>query len=175
MVADFQQEVLGWFVGRVPEDWFLALPEINFDREEILVIGELSEPRIPDDASAELRSAALRSRIDQFRDETRDRRTRIADEAQQLFGRQVSWGVNCGGYRKLFTNLSVPVMTRLRMPERRTLDTLIDAGVARSRSDALAWCVRLVARNQSEWLDELRDALTRVEQVRSEGPNPDFE
>jgi hypothetical protein len=61
------------------------------------------------------------------------------------------------------------------MPERRTLDTLIDSGVARSRSDALAWCVRLVARNQSEWLDELRDALTRVERVRAEGPNPDFE
>ncbi|MEZ4573176.1 MAG: hypothetical protein R2849_23230 [Thermomicrobiales bacterium] len=174
-MADFQQELLGWFAGRIPDDWFLELPEVSFDREEILIVGVLSEPRILADASDELRNAALRSKIDRFRDETRDRRTRIADEAQQLFGRQVSWGVNCGGYRKLFTNLSVPVMTRLRMPERQTLDTLIDSGVARSRSDALAWCVRLVARHQSEWLDDLRDALTRVEQVRSEGPNPDYE
>ncbi|CAN5807222.1 hypothetical protein BH23CHL2_BH23CHL2_33580 [soil metagenome] len=174
-MADFQEELRSWFAGRIPDDWFLCVPEVSFDREEIPVIGDLSRPRIPDDASDELRSAALRSRIDQFRQETRDRRTRIADEAQQHFGRQVSWGVDCGGYRKLFTNLSVPVMTRLRMPERRTLDTLIDSGVARSRSDALAWCVRLVARNQAEWLDELRDALIRVEQVRSEGPSPDYE
>jgi hypothetical protein len=174
-MANFQEEVTGWFAGRVPDEWFTGVPEVGFDREEILVIGELSEPKIPRGASDELRVAALRSRIDQFRDETRDRRTRIADEAQQLFGRQVSWGAQCGGYRKLFTNLSVPVMTRLRMPERRVLDTLIDAGVARSRSDALAWCVRLVARNQAEWLDDLRDALTHVEQVRAEGPSPDFE
>jgi hypothetical protein len=174
-VADFEQELTGWFSGRIPDGWFVGPPEVGFDREEILVIGELSAPKIPDGASDELRNAALRSRIDQFREESRDRRQRIADEAQQLFGRQVSWGAVCGGYRKLFTNLSVPVMTRLRMPERRTLDTLIDSGVARSRSDALAWCVRLVARNQAEWLDELRDALTRVEQVRSEGPNPDLE
>jgi hypothetical protein len=174
-MADLQAELTGWFAGRIPDGWFIGLPEVGFDREEILVIGELSEPRIPEDAAHELRSAALRSRIDQFREESRDRRTRIADEAQQLFDRQVSWGVVCGGHRKLFTNLSLPVMTRLRMPERQTLDTLIDAGVARSRSDALAWCVRLVSRNQAEWLDDLRVALIQVEQVRSEGPDPDFE
>ncbi len=174
-MADLQQELTGWFAGRIPDDWFLDPPGVTFDREEILVVGDLSEPKIPEDASEELRSAALRSRIDNFRGETRERRTRIADEAQQLFGRQVSWAAICGGYYKPFTNLSVPVMTRLRMPERRTLDTLIDAGVARSRSDALAWCVKLVARNQAEWLEDLREALVQVEHVRSEGPNPDFE
>jgi hypothetical protein len=57
------------------------------------------------------------------------------------------------------------------MPERAVLDTLIDAGVARSRSDALAWCVRLVGRNQEKWINELRDALVNVEKVRSEGPD----
>ena len=61
-------------------------------------------------------------------------------------------------------------MTRLRMPERRVLDTLVDAGVARSRSHALAWCVRLVADKQDEWLKDLREALTNVEKVRGEGP-----
>ncbi|MGZ4150277.1 MAG: hypothetical protein ACXVQJ_09580, partial [Actinomycetota bacterium] len=69
-----------------------------------------------------------------------------------------------------FTTLSVPAMTRLRMPERRVLDTLVDAGVARSRSHALAWCVRLVAERQEDWLRDLREALKQVEQVRGEGP-----
>jgi hypothetical protein len=61
-------------------------------------------------------------------------------------------------------------MTRLRMSERRVLDTLIESGVARSRSHALAWCVRLVAGRQEEWLKDLRDALRKVEEVRGEGP-----
>jgi hypothetical protein len=61
-------------------------------------------------------------------------------------------------------------MTRLRMPERRVLDTLVDAGVARSRSHALAWCVALVAERQDDWLRDLRAALTHVEKVRDQGP-----
>jgi hypothetical protein len=69
-----------------------------------------------------------------------------------------------------FTTLSVPAMTRLRMDERRVLDTLIEAGVARSRSHALAWCVRLVAERQDEWLKDLREALRKVQEVRGEGP-----
>ena len=62
-------------------------------------------------------------------------------------------------------------MTRLRMPERRVLDTLVDAGVARSRSHALAWCVRLVRRPRGR-LDR-RSCATRsctCEKVRDEGP-----
>ncbi|MGY2082581.1 hypothetical protein [Blastococcus sp. SYSU DS0539] len=61
-------------------------------------------------------------------------------------------------------------MTRLRQPERLLLDTLVDAGVARSRSEALAWAVRLVGRHADEWLTELRDAMTSVEEVRARGP-----
>jgi hypothetical protein len=97
---------------------------------------------------------------------------RIADEAEARFGRKVAWGARCGDQEALFTTLSVPVMTRLRMGERRALDTLVDAGVARSRSDALAWCVRLVREHQGEWIDQLREALTHVEAVRAEGPDP---
>ena len=172
-MSDLEQELAGWFAGRIPDAWFGELPEISFDREEIMVIGRLSEPRLPADASPEMRAAAQLSRIEDFREETRDRRARIANEAEALFGRKVSWSAICGERRKLFTTLSVPVMTRLRLTERQTLDTLIDAGVARSRSDALAWCVRLVGQRQSEWLAELRDALVRVEHVRATGPDPD--
>jgi hypothetical protein len=95
---------------------------------------------------------------------------RIADEAERRFGRKVSWGARCGDVRALFTTVSTPAMTRLRMPERTVLDTLVDAGVARSRSHALAWCVRLVADKQEEWLGDLRKALESVEAVRREGP-----
>jgi hypothetical protein len=95
----------------------------------------------------------------------------IADEAEHRFGRKVAWGASCGDRREIFTNLSVPVMTRLRQRDRLVLDTLVDAGVARSRSDALAWCVRLVGKNADEWLGQLRDAMRTVEKVREAGPS----
>ena len=76
----------------------------------------------------------------------------------------------CGETRELFTTISVPVMTRLRQHERQVLDTLVDAGVARSRSDALAWCVKLVGQHSEDWLAELREAMTHVEEVRTRGP-----
>ena len=115
-------------------------------------------------------AAAVGSRISGFREDTRAARMRIADEAQHRFGRKVSWGARCGDAEVRFTTLSVPAMTRLRMPERRVLDTLVEAGVARSRSHALAWCVRLVAERQEDWLSDLRAALERVGEVRAEGP-----
>jgi hypothetical protein len=82
----------------------------------------------------------------------------------------VAWGARCGGETKIFTTLSIPVMTRLRMSERSILDTLVAGGVARSRSDALAWCVRLVGMHQADWIKGLRDALVKVDEVRSKGP-----
>jgi hypothetical protein len=96
---------------------------------------------------------------------------RIAEEAQARFGRVVSWGATSGDTTRLFTNANVPVMTRLRMSQRQVLDTLIDAGIARSRSEALAWCVELVGRNESAWIDELRSAFAHVEEVRAQGPS----
>jgi hypothetical protein len=42
--------------------------------------------------------------------------------------------------------------------------------VARSRSEALAWCVRLVGQHQEDWLKDLRNAMSAVEKVRGEGP-----
>jgi hypothetical protein len=163
-------QIAGWFAGRLPGDWFVAAPAVESDREEILVIGELSAPQLPEDASDETAAAAAGSRISGFREDTRAARMRIAEEAQHRFGRTVSWGARCGDVEARFTTLSVPAMTRLRMPERRVLDTLVEAGVARSRSHALAWCVRLVAERQEDWLSDLRAALERVGEVRAEGP-----
>ena len=164
------EELQGWFAGRIPDGWFVAAPDVDVDRDEVLVIGALSEPDLPADAATVTREAAIGSRISGFREDTRGQRMRIADEAQHRFGRKVSWGARCGDQEVLFTTLSVPAMTRLRMPERRVLDTLVDAGVARSRSHALAWCVRIVAERQEDWLKDLRGALEKVEQVRAEGP-----
>jgi hypothetical protein len=163
-------ELQGWFAGRLPGDWFAGRPEVSADREEILVVGTLSDPELPEGSSAEAAAAARLARVDGFREDTRERRMRIAQEAQHRFGRRVSWGAACGDVRRLFTTVSVPAMTRLRMPERRVLDTLVDAGVARSRSHALAWCVALVAERQDDWLRDLRAALTHVEKVRDQGP-----
>ncbi|MGE5460906.1 MAG: hypothetical protein ACM3WR_09830 [Solirubrobacterales bacterium] len=170
MTKTTEDEVQGWFVGRVPPEWFTAPVEISSDRDEVLVIGALTDPELPKDASEQTIAAARAARIDGFREDTRAHRIRIAQEAEHRFGRKVSWGARCGDVERLFTTLSVPAMTRLRMPERRVLDTLVEAGVARSRSHALAWCVALVAERQDEWLRDLRDALTHVEKVRSEGP-----
>jgi hypothetical protein len=163
-------EILGWFTGRLPQDWFTGPLEVTTDRDEILVVGTIPEPDVGEERSDETRESAISARIAGFREDTRGRRMRIADEAQHRFGRTVSWGVVCADRRVLFTTLSLPAMTRLRQPERRVLDTLVDAGVARSRSHALAWCVRLVAERQDDWLRDLREALAKVEQVRADGP-----
>jgi hypothetical protein len=94
----------------------------------------------------------------------------IARQAEHRYRRKVAWGVRLGEVEELFTTLSVPVMTRLRQPERIVLDTLVDAGVARSRSDALAWAVRLVAEHADDWLSELRAAMARVDELRQRRP-----
>jgi hypothetical protein len=162
-------DVAAWFAGRLPDEWFVGTPTITVDREEIVVIGELPAPDSGDEAGAG--EAAAQGRIGRFREETRDARMRIADEAEARYGRKVAWGASIGENRVLFTHLAVPVMTRLRHDERRVLDTLVDAGVARSRSDALAWCVRLVGEHTDEWLTGLRQAMENVANLRAEGPN----
>jgi hypothetical protein len=167
---DGLEKLRGWFTGRLPDDWFEEAPEVVLDREEISVIGRLAEPKGAAEASEAERSGAIAGHVQRFREDTRERRVDIAREAEHRFGRKVSWGVRCGEELVMFTQLSVPVMTRLRQSERRVLDTLVDAGVARSRSDALAWCVRLVGKNADDWLGELRDALQHVERARAAGP-----
>jgi hypothetical protein len=159
-------EVAGWFAGRLPDDWFTGPVELTIDRDEITVVGALAEPQVGEGDP----EAARAGRIARFREETRGKRMAIADAAQERYGRSVAWGATCGDSREIFTNASVPVMTRLRQRERQVLDTLVDAGVARSRSEALVWAVRLVGQHADEWLTELRAAMESVEEVRGRGP-----
>ncbi|WP_059008941.1 hypothetical protein [Streptomyces specialis] len=166
-----RDELRGWVAGRLPDGLFTELVEVTADREEITVIGRIPDPQVSPGASAVEREAAREGRVAEFRSRTRDERSHVARSAERRFRRKVSWGVECGGERTLFTHVAAPVMTRLRQPERQVLDTLIAGGVARSRSDALAWCVRLVRRNADDWLTELRDSLAQVERVRSQGPD----
>ena len=161
-------EVKGWLAGRLPKDWFTGTPEVRMDEDEIWVIGTL--PEVPAGGSAEASKAAREGAIQRFRESTRDERIKIAGEARDRFRRNLAWGAKIGEDTALFTHLSVPVMTRLRLPERELLDTLVRSGVARSRSHALAWCVRLVEKNESSWISELKEAMTKVGEVRSQGP-----
>jgi hypothetical protein len=164
------EEISGWFAGRLPEGWFEQAPNITIDHDEIVIIGRIPEPEIGDSVDSATQRAAEAGRITRFREETREERMAIAREAQQRFGRVVSWGAKAGETSHTFTNLSTPVMTRLRQSERIVLDTLVDSGVARSRSDALAWCVKLVGANADEWLLKLRTAMESVETIRRQGP-----
>ncbi|MFI9102054.1 hypothetical protein ACIGXA_16175 [Streptomyces fildesensis] len=173
ITAKDREAVRGWFAGRLPEGLFTELLDVTVDREEITVLGRIPEPELAADASQAERDAAREGRIAEFRGRTRGARMEVAREAEEKYGRKVSWGVQCADTQGWYTTVAAPVMTRLRQPERQVLDTLIAGGVARSRSDALAWCVRLVQRNADEWLGDLRGSLEHVEQVRAQGPDKD--
>jgi hypothetical protein len=164
------EDLTSWFATRLPKTWFVGPPTVSADGDEVLVLGTLPDVELAKGTSADGRAAARAARIDRFREETREERVKIAREAERHFKRKVAWGARCGDETKIFTTLSVPVMTRLRMSERSILDTLVAGGVARSRSDALAWCVRLVGMHQADWIRGLRDALVKVDEVRSKGP-----
>jgi hypothetical protein len=162
-------EIRAWFGGRLPTEWTEdGEATITVDRDEITVIVTISEPDVDDDEA--VRSEALAGRVAGWRDDTKQQRIRIAREAERRYEQKVAWGVQMGDHNAVFTHLAVPTMTRLRQPERQVLDTLIAAGVARSRADALAWCVKLVGKHTDEWLAQLREAIDEVDRIRAEGP-----
>src|SRR5512133_3925506 len=164
--------IAAWFTQRLPEEWTApAAPQVTVDREEITVVLTLTAPETAEGATDAEKAEGVAGLVARFREDTRERRIAIAREAEHRFRRKVAWGVQVGNRRELFTHLAVPVMTRLRQPERQVLDTLVEAGVARSRSEALAWCVKLVAKNTETWLAELREAMQHVERVRRTGPD----
>ena len=166
-------DIAAWFSGRLPAEWTQqAAPEVVVDRDEITVTLMLATPALDDDAGETAQAEAIAGRAAGFRDDTRDQRISIAREAEHRFERKVAWGVSIDGQTALFTHIAVPAMTRLRQPERLVLDTLIAAGVAKSRADALAWCVKLVGRHTDEWLTDLRRAIDDVDRIRAEGPTP---
>lgn len=164
------ERVRGWFSGRLPQEWTTAPADVTVDRDEITVVLTIPDVEVPEGASEAEAAEARAGRARAFREDTRERRMAIAREAQHRFERKVSWGVRVGEHSELWTHVAAPVMTRLRQPQRLVLDTLVDAGVARSRADALAWCVRLVGQHEGDWLAELRDAMGHVADVREKGP-----
>jgi hypothetical protein len=161
-----KDEIKGWLAGRIPGEWGAAVGDVQMDAQEILVTLTLKDV---EGVEGDL-DAARQGRIQQFRETTRDPRIQISQEAQRKFNRVVSWGAQCGEQTQLFTHLALPVMTRLRLPEREVLDALVDAGIARSRAHALAWCVALVRQHESDWFQELKQAMEGVAKVRSQGP-----
>ncbi|MDX6228358.1 MAG: hypothetical protein QOI76_1748 [Frankiales bacterium] len=163
-------DVAAWLTGRLPDEWYEGSPEVHVDRDEIVIIGGLAAPTVEGDPDEAARQAAIAGRITRFREETRGKRISIAQEAEERYGRKVAWGAKIGDTSVLFTSLAVPVMTRLRFEERQVLDTLVDAGVARSRSEALAWAVKLVGQHEGDWIQQLRDALVAVQEARKAGP-----
>lgn len=165
-----ESDIQAWFTGRLPQEWTAAAPQITVDREEITVRVTVPAAPLAEDAGAAAVSEAAAGRISAWREETRETRMQVAREAQHRFERKVSWGATVGDHSALFTHIAVPTMTRLRQPQRQVLDTLIEAGVARSRSDALAWCVKLVGQHSDEWLRELQEAMEQVRTVREKGP-----
>lgn len=171
--GDRTQALAAWLHGRLPDDWFTEPVEVVTDRDEITVLGRIAAPETDstDQHDAHELAEAARGRIARFREDTREHRIEIARELERRTGRKVAWGVRCADEQVLFTHLAVPVMTRLRQPERRVLDTLVSADVARSRADALAWCVRLVAQHEDDWLVQLRQAMHAVHDVRDQGPD----
>ena len=165
------ERVRGWFTGRVPEDWQAAPLQVEVDREEISVRLTLPDVDLAEGTSAAEVEEARAGRAKAFREDTRARRMGIAREAEHRFDRKVSWSVQVGERTELFTHVAAPVMTRLRQPQRQVLDTLVDAGVARSRSEALSWAVKLVGEHTESWLADLRTAMEEVDKLRSQGPD----
>lgn len=171
ITSEVNEKLRGWFAGRLPEGIYTELVDVTVDREEITVIGRIAEPELAAEASKVEREAAIEGRMSEFRERTREQRMEVAREAEHKFRKKVSWGVQVGDSKAIFTNVSAPVMTRLRQQERIVLDTLVEGGAARSRSDALAWCVRLVQKNADSWLGDLRTSLENVQKVRAQGPD----
>lgn len=162
MSTEATDHIRTWFEQHLPDDLYDAPPTVLVDRDEVVVVGEVPVEEGADPAAV----------VAGFRERTREQRVAVAAEAEETFGRKVSWGARAGGVERMFTHLAVPAMTRLRMPERQLLDVLVEAGVARSRSDALAWCVALVGEREQEWLTDLGESLAAVRAARARGPRP---
>ena len=161
-----RDEIKGWLSGRMPKDWEVTVGDLQMDPQEVLVTLRLKDVENPE---GDLEAARI-GRIQQFREDTRDARITISQEAQRKYGRILSWGAECGEVRQMFTHLALPVMTRLRIAKREVLDALVASGIARSRAHALAWCVALVRQHEAEWLKELKQAMESVARVRSQAP-----
>ena len=171
--AASSSEIIGWVSGALPPDLFAAVPVVEVDRDEILVVGDIGAPEVPDGLDAEGTAAAEAARISRFREETRTRRIAVARQAEARYGRPVSWGATAGGTTRRFTTVRAPAATRLDLDQRKVLDRLVAAGIAEHRAAALAWCVDLVRKNEDAWLTRLEEALTPLGETVGDAPGGD--
>jgi hypothetical protein len=93
-------QIQGWFAGRLPDGWFSGA-EISVEDDQIVVLGKLPEDGLPGDEAQ--REGFAAGRIGRFRAETRRHRIGIAREAEERFGKHVTWGATLGGVTKRFT------------------------------------------------------------------------
>jgi hypothetical protein len=160
-------ELQSWVQERAPVNLLAGPPETTLYEDEVVIVLPLAAAGTDAELPDEERRAAERRLIARRREETRPWRMKLARELQAKLGRPVAWGMRVGESQLLFTTRSAPVMTRLGRAEREVLDTLVAAGVADTRSAALAYAVRAFAAEHIDWLAEVREAIAQVEQVRS--------
>ena len=159
-------ELQAWLHARLPSSLMVEPPHIKAYRDEIVIMLHLGSPP-SSEGDSEQQQSAEQEMIAQQREMSRPMRMKLAKQLQKRLGKTVSWGMRAGASEMLFTTRTVPVMTRLGRAEREVLDTLVAAGVAETRSSALAYTVRTFALEHVEWLNEVREAIEQVEQVRS--------
>jgi hypothetical protein len=160
------QEIQRWLQERLPAQLLAGTPEVSVYDDEVVLLLPIATDSAEAAAGDDTREAGLRQ-IGRRREETRRLRIQIAQELQEIVGRPVAWGMRVGDTSALFTTRSAPVMTRLGRAERDVLDTLVAAGVADTRSSALAYTVRAFAAEHADWLAEVRTAIEQVDQVRA--------
>lgn len=168
--AASSSEIIGWVSGALPPDLYRGTPSIEVDRDEILVVGDVGAPEVPEGLDAEGVAAAEAARISRFREETRDGRIAVARQAEARYDRPISWGATAGATTTRFTTVHARTATRLDLDQRRLLDHLVEAGVAKNRASALAWCVDLVQQNEEAWLTRLKESLETLNQTVREAP-----
>lgn len=163
-------EIIGWVSGALPPDLYRGVPTIEVDRDEIVVVGDVGAPEVPEGLDAEGTAAAEQARIARFREETRGLRIAVAQQAESRYDRPISWGATSGATTSRFTTVHARVGTRLGLEHRRVLDRLVEAGIARHRGEALACCIDLVQQNEEAWLTRLQEALTTLQQTAADAP-----
>ena len=162
-----RRELKEWLLAQLPSVITHCETEVTSDEDEMLVILHLNTAGLGDmtDEACREEDQAL---IAHHRAETKPLRIQLARDIRHLYGYTVTWGMRAGKTVQFFTNNQKPVMTRLSYQERRVLDTLIAANIANTRSAALSYIVRTFAAEHQDWLDEVQDALVRVEQLRQQ-------
>ena len=96
-------EIAGWFAGRLPDGWFTGAPSVTTDDKQVLVVGTLEAPALPQGATAENKAGAEAGRIARFREATRGHRILIAREIERGYEVPVTWGATCGATTLNFT------------------------------------------------------------------------